>query len=110
MAKFYGKIGFGETVETPVGSGVFVDQIVENSYYGDILRNTRRSQPGEYLNNDITVSNSISVVADAYATEHFFAIRYLEWAGTKWTVPDVEVQYPRLILQLGEVYNGPTPS
>lgn len=107
MAKFYGKIGYGETVETPSDSGVWVDQIVEYSYYGDVVRNTRRLAEGEYLNNDLTVNNSISIVADAYAREHFFAIRYVEWAGTLWTVSDVEVQSPRLILRLGGVYNGP---
>jgi hypothetical protein len=107
MARFYGKIGYGEAVET--SPGVWVDEIVEYSYFGDVIRNTRQLQPGEYLNDEISVENSISVVADAYANEHFFAIRYVEWAGALWTVSTVEVQSPRLILRLGGVYNGPTP-
>ena len=105
MAKFYGRVGYGEAVESV--SGVWVDTIVEYSYYGDVIRNTRNLTDGDYLNKDITVGNSISIVADAYANEHFFAIRYVEWAGTLWTVSDVEVQTPRLLLRLGEVYNGP---
>jgi hypothetical protein len=109
MAKFYGKIGFGTTAETPAGSGVWKDVIVEHNYYGDIVKNTRKLKEGENVNSDIAVSNSISIVADAYAQEHFFAIRYIEWAGTLWTVSDVEVQSPRLLLRLGGVYNGPTP-
>lgn len=108
MAKFYGKIGFGHTQETPAGSGVWVDDIVEYSYYGDIVKNARKLDSTEHLNSDISVSNSISIVADAYAREHFFAIRYIEWAGALWTVSDVEVQSPRLLLRLGGVYNGPT--
>lgn len=108
MAKFYGEIGYGSTVESPTGSGVWVDEITEKKYYGDVIRNTRRLQEGEYLNNDLTVSNSISIVADAYANQHFFAIRYIKWQGALWTVSDVEVQSPRLILRLGGVYNGPT--
>lgn len=107
MARFYGKIGYGEAAET--SPGVWVDDIVEYSYFGDVVRNTRQLQPGEYLNDDISVENSISVIADAYANEHFFAIRYVEWAGALWTVSNVEVQSPRLILRLGGVYNGPTP-
>lgn len=106
MAKFHGKIGYVETVE--VSSGVHSDVIVEYSYYGDVIRNSRGLREGENLNQDISVGNSISIVADAYANEHFFAIRYVEWAGVLWTVVDVEVQSPRLILRLGEVYNGPT--
>jgi hypothetical protein len=106
MAKFHGDIGYGETVET--APGVWQDSIVEYSYFGDVVRNTRRLQEGETLNNDLSVGNSISVVADAYANEHFFAIRYIKWAGALWTVSDVEVQSPRLLLRLGGVYNGPT--
>jgi phage gp46-like protein len=106
MAKFYGKVGYGEPTE--VSPGVHVDAIVERSYYGDIIRNSRTLSEGENLNKDLSISNSISIVADAYANEHFFAIRYVEWAGTLWTVTTVEVQSPRLLLRLGEVYNGPT--
>lgn len=106
MAKFYGAIGYGETVET--APGVWEDVIVEHNYYGDVLRNTRRLDDGEKLNNDISVGNSISIMADAYANNHFFALRYVEWQGALWVVTDVEVQTPRLILRLGGVYNGPT--
>ena len=106
MAKFYGAVGYGESVET--AAGVWEDQITEINYYGDVVRNTRQLRETEYLNNDITVRNSISIVADAYANEHFFAIRYVEWAGGFWVVSNVEVQAPRLLLRLGGVYNGPT--
>lgn len=106
MAKFYGVIGYaGETVEA--SPGVYVEQIVEYNYYGDVIRNTRKLTEGQSVNDDISVNNSISIVADAYANEHFFAIRYIRWAGTLWKVTDVEVQSPRLILRLGGVYNGP---
>jgi hypothetical protein len=107
MTRFFGRIGYGESVETT--PGVFVDDIVEYSYYGDVVRNARNLVPGDKLNPDLSVQNSISVVADAYAFEHFFAIRYVEWSGVLWTVTSVEVQHPRLLLRLGEVYNGPTP-
>jgi hypothetical protein len=108
MAKFSGRVGYGETVET--APGVWVDEIVEHSYFGDIIRNARNLREGENLNPDLSVQNSISIVADAYANDHFFAIRYVEWAGALWTVSSVEVQSPRLLLRLGEVYNGPTPA
>lgn len=108
MAKFYGKVGYGETGE--VVEGVWKDSITEISYFGDVVRNTRKLQSGEKVNDDLTVGNSISIVADAYANEHFFAIRYVEWMGTLWTVSEVEVQSPRLLLRLGSVYNGPKAS
>lgn len=106
MAKFYGKIGYGESVET--APGVWQDVIVERDYYGDVLRNTRRLENGEHLNSDLTVSNSISIMADAYANEHFFNLKYIRWMGSVWTVSNVEVLPPRLLLQVGGVYNGET--
>lgn len=106
MAKFYGAVGYGEAVEKE--PGVWEDNIVEVNYRGDVIRNARGLQEGDKVNSDITVDNSLSIVADAYANEHFFAIRYVRWAGTLWTVSNVEVQSPRLILRLGGVYNGPT--
>jgi hypothetical protein len=87
--------------------GVWEDTIVEQSYFGDVIRNSRGLREAEKINDDLTVGNSISIIADAYANEHFFAIRYVEWAGTLWTVNDVVVESPRLILRLGGVYNGP---
>lgn len=106
MAKFYGEIGYGFGAETE--NGVWEDSITERKYYGDIVRNARKLAEGENLNSDISLQNSVSIVADAYANEHFFAIRYVRWAGTLWKVDNVEVQSPRLILRLGGVYNGPT--
>lgn len=107
MARFYGKVGYGES--TQGSPGVFTDSITEKFYYGDVVRNNRAlAENADTPNDNLSVQSLISIVADAYANEHFFAIRYVEWAGTLWTVVNVDVQRPRLILQLGEVYNGPT--
>jgi hypothetical protein len=106
MTRFHGRIGYGESTE--VSPGVFVDVIVEYFYYGDVVRTSRVLRPGANVNPDLLGGNSISIVGNEYALEHFFAIRYVEWAGELWTVIDVEIQRPRLILSLGEVYNGPT--
>ena len=104
MGKWFGKIGYPVTEETT--PGVWVEQITERTYYGDIIRNTRRLQTSDKLNDDINVSNEISIVADPFARENFHAMRYIEFMGTRWKVSSVEVQYPRLILSLGGVYNG----
>ena len=104
MAQFYGKIGYANTVETK--PGVYEEQIVERSYYGDLIRNTRRLQSADQVNDDINISNEISIVADPYATNNFHTMRYAVFMGTKWKISNVEVSYPRLILTLGGVYNG----
>ena len=104
MNKFYGKIGYAISEETV--PGVWVERIVERSYYGDVIRNIRRLQSSENLNDDINVSNEISIVADAFANQNFHSMRYVEYMSTKWKVSSIEVKYPRLILSIGGVYNG----
>jgi hypothetical protein len=108
MARFFDVVGYGESVETPPGSGIWEDVVTEIPYYGDVIRDTRKLEPGENLNDNLTVGNSISIVADEYAIKHFFKIKYVRWSGTLWKVRNVEVKSPRLIMSLGSVYNGQT--
>ena len=104
MAKFYGVIGYAVTKET--APGVWTEEITEQSCYGDLTRNMRRLQDSGDLNDDINVANEISIVADPYANANFHSMRYVAFMGAKWKISKVEVQYPRLILTLGGVYNG----
>ena len=104
MAKWYGEIGFAETVETK--PGVWVEQITKRNYYGDVTRDSRRLQTADKLNDNINISNQISIISDPYANENFHSMRYAFYMGTRWKITDVEVQYPRLNLPLGGVWNG----
>lgn len=106
MAKFYGMVGYAKAADGT--DGIWTDTIVERPYMGDELRNTARIQSGDKVNDDIVSNNLISIVADAFAFEQFFAIKYVRWRGTNWKVTNVEVQRPRLILTIGGVYNGET--
>lgn len=104
MAKFFGVIGFAETIET--APGVWVEHIVEREYFGDLVKNIRRLQSADQVNDNVDISNQFSIVADPFANENFHSMRYVEYMGTKWKISNVEVQYPRLILTAGGVYNG----
>lgn len=110
MGKFYGKVGF--IVPTKTVKGVYVEKPVERMYRGDVTQVVNRwSVNADQINNDLSISNRIGIVADPFAHEHFSAIRYVEFGGTKWQVNSVEVSYPRLILSIGGVYNNvPKPS
>ena len=106
--RFYGNIGYG--LQTEIRPGVLDDVITERPYFGDVTRAARRMAEGTTeINSDITVTNTISIVADAFAQNHIFAMRYVVWQGVRWVVTNVEIQRPRLVLYLGGVYNGPTP-
>lgn len=86
--------------------GVVKPGIVERTYYGEILRDTNRWQGGQKQNDDFTINNKFSILSDPYAHEHWPAIKYIIYNGTKWKVNSVEVTYPRLVLEVGGVYNG----
>jgi hypothetical protein len=107
--KFFGPVGYGESSETLPGSGVHEDVITEVPYRGDVHRESRGLQPTDKVNDDLSVNNSISIVADEKANRHFHLIKYVMWQGVRWKVTTVEVKPPRLLLTLGGVYNGPTP-
>lgn len=105
MAKWYGKIGYAKTVETR--PGIWEEEITERNYYGEVLQLNRRLQPAGQVNDDIEITNRISILADPFAKMNFHSMRYLSFMGTVWKITSVEVQYPRLILNVGGVYNGP---
>lgn len=105
MAKWFGKVGYVETKET--APGVWRPVVTVKKHYGDEIRNTSSwSQSSETTNGELTISNQISIVANPYAYKNFQFIRYVEFMGTMWTVANVKVLRPRLILTLGGVYNG----
>lgn len=104
MAKFYGKVGYGISKET--APGVWVDEIVERPYYGELVRNTRKMQMSDKVIDDINIANEISILADPFARDNFQYIRYVEFMGVKWKVTTIDVQFPRLILSIGGLYNG----
>ena len=99
-------MGYAVTLEAR--PGIWEEKLIERNYYGDVIRNTRRLENGESVNDDVVLNNSISIVADPYAYQNILAIRYIRWMGALWKVTNVEVQSPRLLLTIGGVYNGPT--
>ena len=109
MAKFYGKVGYAEQIV--IRPWVHEDRLIERTYFGDVEKDAAKWRArSDSVNQDLTVSNVINIIADAYAQDHIFAMRYVEWAGVKWQITDVEVIRPRLKLRLGGVYNGPIPT
>lgn len=105
--KFYGNIGFGESVD--LGDGVWDLKVTERLFRGDVIRNSQASRAGDKVLNDLTVGNSISVISNDYMLNHLSAIKYVVWKGVRWIVVDITFEPPRLVLRLGGVYNGPTP-
>ena len=104
MAKYFGSVGYAEEVE--ISPGIVKEQIVAREYYGDVIRNNRRLESSDQVNDDINITNQISIVSDPYAMKNFWKIRYATFMGQKWKVKTVDVEFPRLILTLGGLYNA----
>ncbi len=107
MAKFFGEIGFATQVEA--SPGIWEDKIIEKQYYGDITRESRRFSASEQVLDNINLSNQVSIIADGYVTDNIQNLRYVRWLGGLWKISYVELKFPRLVLELTGVYNGPTP-
>ena len=106
MAKFFGPIGYAVATETR--PGVWKDQIEERNYYGDVIRDTSRwTANPDSTNDDLTINNQFSIVADPFALNHFHTMKYVKYMGAYWKVTSVEPKFPRLIISVGGVYNGP---
>lgn len=103
MAKFCGVIGYAVTKETE--PGIWEEQIVEVEYFGDVIKNSRRFSGSAKVNDDINISNQISIIADPFANNNFHAMKYVVFMGAKWKISEVTVQYPRLVLTIGGLYN-----
>lgn len=104
MAKFKGVVGFAVNVEKEPGT--HVEEIVERRYSGDLHRINRRLESSGNINDNINISNEISILGDEYARHHFYAMRYIEFEGAKWKVATVDAtKRPRLVVTLGGLYN-----
>lgn len=107
MAKFCGIIGFITTAEDPDNPGIWKEQTVEKEYRGELIKVVRKLQTTANSTNDnVTISNEISIVADPYAHENMYAMRYVVFGGAKWKIESISVAYPRLNLSIGGIYNG----
>lgn len=107
MPKFYGTIGFVTTKEDPENPGIWIESTVEKHYCGDLVRNLRRLYTtSNTVNDSINISNEISIVADPYAQQNMYAMRYVVFNGAKWKIETIDVEYPRLRLSIGGLYNG----
>lgn len=108
MSRFFGPVGFVFSKEINEGSGIWELVPNEVNYRGEVTKNVKRWEKGDGLNSDINVSNTISIVADPYAFDNLFAVRYVKWLGHYWEITNAEVQDRRIVLGIGGVYNGPT--
>ena len=106
MAKYCGLVGIATQQET--SPGVWKPVIVEHEVFGDVVRDNVNFQQSssDQLNDKIKINNQISIIVDPIVMENFSSIIYITYWGAKFKIVTAEVKYPRVLLSMGEVYNG----
>ena len=109
MGKFHGMVGFVDYVES--APDVWKEVPYEKEYSGELIRKSNRSVVSTTTTNDnLVINNQISIIADPFMNAHFPSIKYVNSNGANWKVVSADdSNYPRIILNLGEVYHGITP-
>ena len=102
--KFYGEVGFVKTTVNEIS--VAEESVIRLPYYGEIIRDRRRINSSDKIVKDVSIQNEISIVADKFMTDNLAWIKFVNWHGIDWSVDTVEINYPRINLTLGGVYNA----
>ena len=107
MAKFRGKIGYTVSEEDPNRPGIYVEKVVERTYYGTINRIINNVQPNEKFDKDVHLNMELEILADGFASQNFAFMRYVEYMNSKWEITSAQVRRPRIVITFGGVYNDP---
>lgn len=105
MARFSGMVGFAIIEETK--PGIYEEVYKERPYKGDVLRRSRSWSPSEHLNDDISITNEISIVSDSFAILNFGVMRYVRWLQQCFSIDSasLDTERHRITLTLGGVFN-----
>lgn len=104
MAKYSGLVGYSTQAETAPG----VWKTVDNSRLmkGDFYMESSRHQSGDKVNDDISLNHRISLMADEWVMKNYPLMRWIEIDGIKWEITSVELKRPRIVVNVGGLYNG----
>lgn len=107
--KWSGDIGFfidKEVVKDGVGTGVWKKQIEDKHYGGEVIRDYRSQENNNFVNENLNINNTISIICDRFIDDHIMDIVYITFKNKKFKVKGFTVNYPRIELQIGGLYNG----
>lgn len=88
------------------GDGIYTEEIEEKVYYGDLLSSRWNNENNQNsTNTNVRLNNSISVICDKYLSENISVMRYITYKNSKWCINGIEIQPPRIIINIGGIYN-----
>lgn len=102
--KVSGEIGYAKSIETT--PGVYDDQITRKPFSGDLIQDTRKWESDQKVNDNLVLGNRVSILASSFARANLDFMKFVKIGESYWEISNIQIQYPRLFLTLGSVYNG----
>lgn len=102
--KYSGKVGYA--VQTETAPGVWTKEIKEVHMYGDTLSYGAQPVSSDKVNQDVALSNEISLMGNPIIFENLSTLEYLILSGIKWEITSINLDPPRIKVALGGVWNG----
>lgn len=99
---YHGKLGFITTVDK--GHGIRGKESVERYYYGDLKRISWHRADPQAVNTGLNISNQLSIMGDPFLDENLSDLKWVEFKNKKWAVTNVEVEPPRIVITMGDLY------
>lgn len=104
--KYSGLAGF-EKKHNEVRPGVLQNQIKEVRIKGDVINYGHSLNPTQGSDQqDVHIRNRLSIVMNPYLRDNFSSLVYVIFMNVKWEVSSFTINGPRVIIDLGGVYNG----
>ena len=104
MAKFSGELGY--QLEVDIGGGITESRLSYRKCKGDLLENRRTSQNSNEIVEGVQLANKFSIVANPFLLENLGKLKAIKYLGTPWSITSATYSRPRVIIDVGGVYNG----
>lgn len=104
--KFAGEVGFW-IKDAETRPGIYTEKMIERHYTGDVSRAYHKwTERDSSTTDNLRLNNEISIVGDIFALKNQGSIKYVLWNGIYWEVNTIGINPPRLVLEIGGVWDG----
>lgn len=108
--RYYDDVTFVIQKEDPEAPGNWKEYKIVKPYMGEWKRVESKWIAGDKVNDDKRINNQLEIIADSFALANWTNIRCVKWRGLEWAVPTATLRPPRVVLEIGGLYNAGTES
>jgi hypothetical protein len=105
--RYSGALGIVEQSE--VRPGIWEETVTEVPVLGTVRQATAALDGTDQVLPQYSTTTSVTVPARGVGPLDNSSIRYVTYKGDRWQISSIVDEPPRIVLYIGEKYNGPTP-